>query len=163
LENTANVNTSMTKRIGSVWAVAHESTIRDELTPNVRHGHPVVSRKGNELGAPIIKKWVSGNQDRVDVLLINGCEGGLEVAFSAGIEYTNLAPERVHRRLKFCQLRFRDWVIHVCKYSDPGDRGNQFEQEFQSLCHGLACDQSHARDVTARPVEAVHDAEHDRI
>jgi hypothetical protein len=45
------------------------------------------------------------------VLPVNGCESGLEVAFGAGIEYMNLAPERAHCRLKFCQLRLRDRVI----------------------------------------------------
>jgi hypothetical protein len=123
----------------------------------------VPSRQRNELSAPIIKKWIGCNQERVDVLLINGSESGFEVAFGAGIEYTNLAPERVHCRLKFCQLRLRDRVIQICKHSDDGGSGSQFKQKLQTFCHCLAGNQRYARDVAARPIEAGDEPKHDGV
>src|SRR5262249_36901675 len=61
LEDAAGVESCLTKRIGIVWAVAHESAGRYELAPNIRDRHPVAGRQRDELGAPIVKKWVGGN------------------------------------------------------------------------------------------------------
>jgi hypothetical protein len=59
----------------------------------------------------MFEKWIGSNHKRVDVLLSDGCENSLEVAFSAGTEDTYLTLERPHCRLQFRQLRLCDWVI----------------------------------------------------
>jgi hypothetical protein len=41
----------------------------------------VAIRQRNDLCAPISEKWIGSNHKRVDVLLTDGCENSLEVAF----------------------------------------------------------------------------------
>jgi hypothetical protein len=131
----------------------------------------VAIRQRNDLRAPIIEKWIGSNYKRVDLLLTDGCENSLEVAFSAGIEDTYLTPERAHCRLQFRQLRLCDWVIRIYEHSDDSGCGNQLEQKLQPLCHGLGSDQRYAGDIAARSIEAgdepetygvAADHEHDR-
>jgi hypothetical protein len=112
LENAAGVDTSLTKRIGNVGAITHQSASRHELTPNVRRRYTVAGCQCNELSAPIIEKRIGGNQECVDVLLVNGRESGFELAFGAGIQHTHLAPERTHCGLQFCQpLTYWRWRL----------------------------------------------------
>ena len=61
LKNAAGVNTSLTKRVGNIRAVAHEAAGRHELTPHMRGGHPLAGCQRNDLGPPIIKEWIGGN------------------------------------------------------------------------------------------------------
>src|SRR5437879_4470159 len=111
LEDSASIDTGLTKRIESVWAVAHESASRYEFAPDIGGGNPVARRQRNKLGAPIVEKWIGGNDQGIDVLLIYGSESSLEVAFAAGIQDMNLAPERVDRRFQFCELRLADRIM----------------------------------------------------
>ena len=56
-------------------------------------------RQSNELGEPIVKKRIGGNDQGIDVLLIYGSESSLEIAFAAGIQDMNLQSERPRGRL----------------------------------------------------------------
>src|SRR6266566_4483849 len=164
LEDSASIDTGLTKRIRSVWAVAHESASRYEFAPDIGGGNPVARRQRNKLGAPIVEKWIGGNDQGIDVLLIYGSESSLEVAFAAGIQDMNLAPERVDRRFQFCELRLADRIMWICKHSNGGSCGNQLKQKPQPLCRKLGrtehCD---ARDITAGSINAGDYPEHHRV
>jgi hypothetical protein len=85
------------------------------------------------------------------VLPINGSESSLEVAFAAGIQNMNMAPECANGRFQFCELRFADRIIWICKHSNNGSRGNQLKQKSQPLCRKLGrAEQRDARDIYRR-------------
>ena len=125
-ENAAGVDASLTKRIGSVRAVAHEFALRYKLAPDVGRWHLMSSSQCNKLRAPIVEEWIGSNHEGVDMLLVNSCENGREVAFSAGLQDKKLAAKSARSGLQFRQLRLADRVIWICYYADGGGCGNQF-------------------------------------
>ena len=93
----------------------------------------------------------------------NGREGGVDLAFGAGVRDMKLQPERARRLLHLLDFGRRSGIVRVDQTGDRGRLRHQLAQQSQPLRDQLRGQSGDAGDVAARPVEAGDEAELDRI
>src|SRR5258708_39016627 len=89
-ENLADIHASLSIAIGDIGAVAHQTTGLDEFPQKIDRGNLVMCSQPNELVALPEQKRVCGDNQRVSILLDEGCEGRVDFTFRAGVQ--NISP-----------------------------------------------------------------------
>src|SRR5262249_53860016 len=153
LENPADINTSLTIRIGNAGTVAHQRSRRHGQRYSERRQLMSQTQRSN-LFAPtreigfIRKKSASSPLHR-------SRKGCLDFIFISGIDDNNVQTEPPGRRLCILYDRLRHhWAARVRHYGDPSDARDELVQQLQLLCRKLAADDAHPGRIAPRPVEA---------
>src|SRR5262245_63507337 len=107
------------------------------------------------------KDRIGAYNDSVDMLLNEVREGGVDIAFAAGIQGNELDAVCARRSLNVCGLGLRCGISGVDKEADNGGVRHQFTQQFQPFCPKGIDEKSHASDVTAVTVETENETEID--
>src|SRR5262249_59275896 len=100
--------------------------------------------------------------ESADLLADKRREGRIEVVIVADAQQTQFLPCCVHRLPDVRQLCFGLRTVWVHEAGNARLR-TKLTQQFQSLRGQRAREDSHAGDVTARPVEACDETELDRV
>src|SRR5712692_1235894 len=93
LENTAGVDAGLAVRIRYVRPVADEAAGCGEIAKWIDHRNPKTRHPRDQVLAPVYEERIGTDKKRVRFTLCNGCESGLDLARSAGIEHLKLQPE----------------------------------------------------------------------
>ena len=72
----------------------------------------------------------------------------------AGVEHTNLDPQRPHRRRHFLPVNLGAWAGRVYEKRNHSRRGHCFFQELRALRDQFRVQKTHAGNVATRPIEA---------
>ena len=92
-----------------------------------------------------------------------GREGGIDLAFGAGLQDRELHPRCARRRLHLSDNALGNRNVRVHEQGDDRSLGNHLEQQLQPLRHQVGCHLADAREVAARPGQARDQAAPDRI
>jgi hypothetical protein len=90
-------------------------------------------------------------------------EGRVEIVLCCRIGDNERAPECIRRRLRKLHVGFRIRIVWINQHADHGRFWNRFTQKLETLGHELVDQKSHARHVSARPIEAVDESKLDWI
>src|SRR5207245_4301200 len=116
--------------------------------------------------SPCGKHWAVYENETVHLRAGHVCERLLDLTGISRFEGLKLNPQRARRGLRVFEyiLKFSCGKrSRLPEDSDAGDTGDRLFQELQSLCCQLWIVLHRSREVPTRPVEAVHEAEGDRI
>ena len=96
-------------------------------------------RQVDQLDAPAGEKGISADEKRVGPLVHKRCEGRIDLPAGAGVEDLDLQPDGASSRFHVSQrgLGIRGGG-RIDEHGQTSDRGHQFTQDFQPLCHQLA-------------------------
>src|SRR6476660_5117608 len=87
LENPSDVKSGTTISIQSVVAIAHQAALFDKFPVGVHVGDSVSRGQRDNLLAPAGKEWIPTNKKRAGAPLSQGNEGGIDLAWAAGVEH----------------------------------------------------------------------------
>ena len=122
-------------------------------------------RQRDELFAPAVEEWIGADDERAGPLLRQGREGGVDLAFGAGVQDMKLQPERARRRLHVS----RYWSRHsgLVGLTSTRDDASPWAPARAAAPAALAparqLNEVTPGDVAARPVEAGDKASFDRV
>ncbi len=85
--------------------------------------------------------------------LDEGGEGGVDLAFGAGLQDRELHPLRARRFLHVSNDALGSRIVRVHEQGDHPGLGNQLGQQLEPLGHQLDGEDADAREVAARPGE----------
>ena len=117
---------------------------------------------GNLFG-PAAEVRIAADEERSGPLLDQACEGRVDLAFGAGSQHDELQPERARRSLGLIQFQLGIRIVRVHQHGDDRGVGNELVQQLQSLRREQIGEESDARDIAARPVEARDKSVLDRV
>ena len=92
-----------------------------------------------------------------------GCEGGVDLAFAAGLQDRELHPLRARRFLHVSHDALANRIARVDEQGDHPGLGNQLGNKLEPLRRQLGSHDAEAREVAARPGEAGDQASLDRV
>ena len=95
--------------------------------------------------------------------LDEGGEGGVDLAFGAGLQDRELHPLRARRFLHVSDDALGSRIVRVHQQGDHPGLGNQLGQQLEPLGHQLGGEDADAREVAARPGETGDQADRDRV
>ena len=116
-----------------------------------------------KLIAPAVEECVVGDEERASLPLDEGSEGGVDLAFAAGIQDLELNTLYASRFLRFSHQGPGDRAVWVHDQGDHPGLGDQLGQQLKPLGRQLGGDDAEAREVAARPGQAGDEARRDRI
>jgi hypothetical protein len=156
-KNSSDIDAHLPVRVDNATAVAHQAADRGELTLGPDRGQCVPARECDELFRPSVEQCDGGNSESSYLLLKEGCEGRLEIAFGASFDDHQFPPERMRRSLRISRVGLG--IRNMCVREKADHRGmwNQLVQQLELLRHQHAAKEAHAGGVAARPVEAGHE------
>jgi hypothetical protein len=92
-------------------SVADQTAIKDVLAKRVDGRNPVARRQCDEPVAVIEERRVGSEQQRAGTMPHEGREGGLELAFVAGVHNIDRLPQRARRHMHIVQLGVRQLIF----------------------------------------------------
>ena len=110
-------------------------------------------RQRHELLAPAVEERIGADDERAGMQLDEGGEGGVDLAFGAGLQDRELHPLRARRFLHVSDDALGIRIVRVHQQGDHPGLGNQLGQQLEPLGHQLDGDDAEAREVAARPGE----------
>ena len=90
-------------------------------------------RQGHELLATAVEEWVGADDERAGLQLDESGEGGVDLAFGAGLQDMELHPFRARR---FLHVSYHALGIRIVRVHEQGDHpglGNQLVQQLEPL------------------------------
>src|SRR5262249_18368337 len=109
------------------------------------------------------EELIGADDYRVDPLVGEAREGGVDGGFAARTLDWEPQPKRERGSLRVSSLGFGSWIRWVDKETDNGRAGDQLAEQFQPF-RGEGGDQKrHPRDIPTRPIETGNQTELDRI
>ena len=93
----------------------------------------MADRQRNDLLAPACEKRVGRDDERVGSILRNGREGGVQLAFRAGVQNVQPQPKCARRFLTSCTCSAPWRTRRIRQQSDRGHLRHQVEQEPKAL------------------------------
>ena len=120
-------------------------------------------RQRHELLAPAVEEWIGGDDERASLPSDEGGEGGVDLAFDAGLQDMKLHPLCPRRLFYVFHYELESRIVRVHEQGDPPSLGNQFPQQLKPFGIQLAGEEADARKVAARPGEAGDQTLLDRV
>ena len=117
----------------------------------------------HELLAPAVEERIAGDDERAGMQLDEGGEGGVDLAFGAGLQDMELHPLRARRFLHVSHHALGIRIVRVHEQGDHPGLGNQLGKQLKPLGHQLDGEDADAREVAARPGETGDQAGLDRV
>jgi hypothetical protein len=114
-------------------------------------------RQRHELLTLAVEEHVAADDERPGSQL-DGGEGGVDLAFAAGLPDIELHPLRVRRFPHVSDDAFGIRIVRVHQQGDHPGLGNQLGKQLEPFGHQLACHAGDAREVAAWPGEAADEA-----
>src|SRR5262249_33448948 len=110
-----------------------------------------------------VEEWISGDDERTNPLVDEGCEGSAELEFGGGIHDMYPQPKRACCHTQVCCHSLAIRIAWVREHTHSNGFWHKLMQELQLL--GLYCngEQAHARGITSGMVEAGDKAQLDRV
>jgi hypothetical protein len=102
----------------------------------------------------LIKKCIGANNKRLRSQLDQGRERRVEVAFGACVQYMKLQAEGASSRLHNSRLSFGIGIARIAEQGHDARCRDQLVQQFQPLRSDVDVQQSDAREVSSRSVQA---------
>src|SRR5213076_476318 len=99
LEDPTGVNADLAIGSRDARPLADQAAELDELTPLVYRRNGIARRQRHELLAPAGEERISADEERPDLQLDEGREGGVDLAFGACLEDMELPPLDARRLL----------------------------------------------------------------
>src|SRR5262245_14946716 len=138
LEDAAEIDTNLTKRIHNVGSVTHQPADFGKLTQPIYRGDGVARRQVDQLGTPGVKKGVDADEDGFWPLAHKSGEGRIDLAAGASVEDLDLQSHRAGGQLHIPQRGFRSRGIgRIDEHGDTSRSWHYLTQEFQPLCGQL--------------------------
>ena len=94
LENPAGVEADQAVQIRIAASVAHQAAGRGELAILVDRRHRVAGVSAASCSLLASEECIGADHERAGLQLVQGCEGGIDVALGAGMQDVELQPER---------------------------------------------------------------------
>jgi hypothetical protein len=118
----------------------------------------------DQLDTPAVQERIARDEEGVGPLACKSREGRIDLADGADIEELDFHPERARNRLHVSHRGRRNGRIgRIDEHGHTRHSGHQLTQELQPLRHQLSRENIGTCRVAARPIEAVDEAELDRI
>src|SRR5262249_10962103 len=155
--NSSDIDAHLAVRVRNASAVALQAAERGELTLGPDRGQCVAARECDELFRPSVEQCDGGNNEGSYLLLKEGCEGRLEIAFGANFDDHQFPPERMRRSLHISRVGLGTRNVCVHEIADHEGMWNQLVQQLELLRHQHAAKEAHAGGVAARTVETGHE------
>jgi hypothetical protein len=96
LEDLSGVNADLAVGTGEAHSIADQAAGRGVFTPVIDRRDRMACRQRQELLAPAEEERVAGEDERAGMQLDEGCEGGVDLAFAAGLQ--DMEPHPLHAR-----------------------------------------------------------------
>src|SRR5262245_19678433 len=93
-ENTARIDTRLTKCVHDVGSIAHQSSDLGILAPCVDRRQMVERCQLSQLDSSAIKKWSDSYEDSIRSLATHCCESGVDLGAGIGIVHLDLLSHR---------------------------------------------------------------------
>ena len=94
-------------------------------------------RQRHELLAPAVEERIGADEERAGLQLDEGGEGGVDLAFGAGLQDMELHPLRARRFLHVSHHALGTRIVRVHQQGDHAGLGNQLGKQLQPLGHQL--------------------------
>ncbi len=117
----------------------------------------------HELVAPAGEEWIGADEECAGLQFDESCESGVDLAFGAGLQDTELQPLRARRLLLVSYHALGCQPVRVHQQGDHLGLGNQLGQQFEPLRHQLDEEVAEAGEVAARPGETGDQPVLDRV
>src|SRR5262245_3663041 len=114
----------------------------------------MAQRQCAELFALVDKKCIGADNKRLRSQLDQGRERRAEVAFGACVQYMKLQAEGASSRLHNSRLSFGIGIARIAEQGHDARCRDQLAQQFQPLRSDVDVQQSDAREVSSRSVQA---------
>ena len=135
----------------------------EQLADDMGRGHRVTQGQRGELGAAAGKERVGRDQQHVGSLLDKGRKSRIDLSVGAGVKHVHLEPKGPSTRLQIFDKGFSQQRGGIDERDKARGLRQQLMQQPEQLCSHLRGHEADAGDVAARPVEARHEAERDRM
>jgi hypothetical protein len=110
------------------------------------------------------KKTVAAHLERVGALLYKLRKGCLDLALATCIHGHEAHPMGTRRNIDLPRFALGiNGIGRVAEVTDQRGLRYQFEQQFKALCGRFGRQESDAGDIAARPIEAINEANLDRV
>jgi hypothetical protein len=90
-------------------------------------------RQRHDLLAPEHEEWVGRDEERAGLPLDEGSEGGVDLAFGAGLQDMELHSLHSRRFLCLSHYGLDSRIVRVHEQGDHPGLGNQLPQQFKPL------------------------------
>src|SRR5262245_63118883 len=82
-------------------------------------------RECHELLAPAEKQGIGAEHEHANMLIDKLCEGGVDLAYRAGIQDMELQPQRGCRLARVSRNRIGIWVVRIYQHGGDGHVGKE--------------------------------------
>jgi hypothetical protein len=139
----------------TVGIIAHQTTNPHKALPRIYGRYPMALRQLYDLVE--VGKRERAENDRLDMMLLEGRKSLLEIAVAAAFDNVKPQPQRSRGRPhRICLLFVCDVIRCPGKKSDRARLRNHFVQEIEPLAGQIQA--AHSSEICARPVEARYKA-----
>src|SRR5215469_17289315 len=132
LEDLSGVSADQAIHSREASSIADQAADRDELAPLIDRRNGMTRCQRHELVAPAEEERV-GADERGGMQLDKGCEGGVDLAFGAGLQDIELQPLLARRLLHVLYHALGTRTVRVREQGGYAGLGNQIGQQLESL------------------------------
>src|SRR5262249_29656554 len=119
-ENPPGVTTDEAISIGEARAVTPQAPGCGKLAPILNRPYRMTRHHGNQSTATAHEQRVGVDQERVDMLLREALENGIDLTFTAGVKSENLPPASARRCPDGRRFGDRALIVRVDEQADDG-------------------------------------------
>ena len=159
LENAADEDAGLPIRGETIGAITDEPAGQSEGSPFLNRGHRIAFGQGNDLFAAVVKHHIGGYDEPACARLDQSRKGRVDLSFACSLEDVQRQPNPTGRLLDLRYLRLGSRPGRIDENRDGFCRGSQLAQDSHPLCRKLGADVCDARDIAARMVEALNQAQ----
>ena len=145
LEDLSGVNADLAIGSREARSIADQAAGRGEFAPLIDRRNGMACRQRHELLAPAVEERIGADDERAGMQLDEGREGGVDLAFGAGLQDMELQPLRARRLLHVSHRCARHRIVRVHEQGDHLGLGNQLGQQLEPLGHQLDVEHADAR------------------
>src|SRR3712207_4522870 len=155
LANPPGIDTRQAIGIGYAGSVAHQTAGRCELAKVVDSGRRVACRQSSEPFMLAGEERIGVDEERTDPLLWQRREGHLNVVQGDGSQDYQFQTKRIRGSLDLSRINLNIRIARIYQIPQHDRIGRHLVQQFELLCRQDVDQKAYARDITARPAEAV--------